>query len=359
MNNNQDDIFDLFGVEKPKENNKNISKLDENNSVNLEEKEKLKPEVEEKINPEEQKEIIPQEPTLANQDNVDKKELLKLYIGPNYENIMYGGYSYLVLFLGGYYLFYRKQYKYAFSLLALSFASFVSFCFLQKSLYTLFGFICFIACFLLGAIFKKQYVSDAEAKIDEILKSEGSIEEKKNKIKTIGGVDKRVYVFLIVYIVICFAIERGSFYFLQNNSSSAPKLHFPEEFKAYQEDLKNSYTSYKLGKYQYSESSFTYRSLNNVCKYQFKGNNEFVSKDKKIETARRYLKEKHTKEGKLNKVTYGNNTYFYYYDEKTKEAYYIYITEKGLTEIYVEYIKDTDKECHENTEYILKNLERN
>ena len=95
MNNNQDDIFDLFGVEKPKENNKNISKLDENNSVNLEEKEKLKPEVEEKINPEEQKEIIPQEPTLANQDNVDKKELLKLYIGPNYENIMYGGYSYL------------------------------------------------------------------------------------------------------------------------------------------------------------------------------------------------------------------------------------------------------------------------
>ena len=293
-----------------------------------------------------------------NTGNNEDKELLRLYVGPNYETMVAGGFSFCTFFFGIYYLFYRKQNKYILPLFGLQIAMSIAYGLLALKVGFVLAVLNIAIYFIIAKNFKRNYIEEAKMKINEIKNQTMILEEQKELIKKAGGVNLKVIILVIIMPIITTLITLLSMFLFINKVSSDFELHFPEAFNQTSGPTTNTY---KLGNYSYSDVVFNYRNNDNVCNYKFIANNEYTTKnikESKNNIAKKYLKEKHSINNKLKKVTYNNNDYFYYYNEKEKTDYYVYITDKSLTELNIVYVKDTNKKCHEMTEYILNNSKK-
>lgn len=362
-NDNNNNLFDIFGVEQPTDHsvpqNDIVSPVPSehvNNSENVEPIHSVSNPPTNELNykpvPDEiMDEIRENSKKVINPD----EEFMRLYIGPNYEKIVCGGYSYCTLFFGLYYLFYRKQYKLVLPLFCLQLGVALASCFLLERLWYLLLIVNLVVCFVLGISFKQNYISNAEGVISEISNNNSLSEnDKKEAIRKAGGVDKRVIILIIVLSCISVILNTVSQKIISNKYSNDFEIHFPEEFKGFEVDAQNNSISYQVGQYTYAEMPLDYRTSDNVCNYKFHTNDEYVASNKdKMEVAKKYMVDKHSLDVDLEEVSFQDNSYLYYYDEKSKTDYYLYISDKWCTEIYVEYVKDTNKKCHEYTEYIL------
>lgn len=350
--NDNNDLFDIYGLEHEKvENN---SQNNDNNIVpEVEENESIQPnnEVVENIEVKPIPDYIINE---ANNKNTNlEDELLKLYIGPNYESIVNGGYSYCTLFFGLYYLFYRKQYKLAYILIFIQVGVILANAFAIRNLWYLLSFLNLAIYFIMGASFKKNYVENAKEKITEINKQNISVDEKKEIVKKIGGVDNKAYILFISLTIIAYLSSMLTLNF--STPSTDLEFHFPEEFK---QNTTSDTTQYKIDKYNYYELILNHRTSDNVCNYKVIVNNEYLNTDKE-KTISKYLKDKYSLDNTiLEEKKYEDINYFYYYDEKEKKDYYIHISDKYFSEISVKYVKDENKKCHEYTEYILTHTKK-
>lgn len=362
--NNNNNLFDMFGVEKQKEPTQTQPIPPQEPTPIVEtETNKVQNEIMSVVVEEPKQEEfkpIPDNiitPSYTNNDNSDK-ELLKLYVGPNYENIITGGFSFCTLFFGIYYLYYRKQHKYVLPLFIFQIIMSVVYGIFSLKIGFLLSFIQFVIYFMIAKNFKNNYIEEAKLKIGEIQNQTMNPEEQKDLIKKAGGVNFKVIFLLILLPTITTSLTLGITFFTINKTNSDFELHFPETFNETSGPTANSY---KYGKYNYSDVVFNYRNNDNVCNFKFISNDEYTTKnikENKNNIAKKYLKEKHSINDKLKKVTYNNNNYFYYYNEKEKTDYYLYITDKTLTELNIVYVKDTNKKCHEMTEYILNNSKK-
>ena len=353
MNNNNNDLFDMYGLEHEKVEN-NLSNND--NSI--------APELKEKITTEQNSEVVIDNKdtkpvpdsiiNVINTDNINSEdELLKLYIGPNYESIVNGSYSYCSLFLGIYYLFYRKQYSQAYMLLFIQVGIILSYDFLLVGLSYLLLLLYAIICLIIGASFKKNYVATAKEKIKEINKQNISLDEKKEMIKKAGGVDNKAYLLFVVLLIIAYVSSIVTLNF--HKSSTDLEFHFPEEF---QQNTTTNTTEYKIDKYEYYDLTINHRTSDNVCNYKVVVNDEYLSADKE-KMIIKYLKDKYSLDDiVLEKKKYDDKEYFHYYDEKEKKDYYVHLSDKYFSEISATYIKDKNKKCHEYTEYILSHTRK-
>ena len=134
----------------------------------------------------------------ANKD----KEMLKLYIGQNYESLAYGGFSFCTFFFGPSYLVYRKQYGSAFILFILNIALSLSPLMMESSVPLILLIINFIIYIYFSVSFKTSYVAKAKETIDRIMFQKLSIEEKQEMIKKAGGIDNRAFIFYILTIIV-------------------------------------------------------------------------------------------------------------------------------------------------------------
>lgn len=215
-NNNNNDLFNMFGIEEP-------PKPVENNNP-------PQPKKEEIINPEPQPQPqqikntteatsfvkpIPDEiMEEINTKKKDNKELLKLYIGQNYESLAYGGFSFCTFFFGPSYLFYRKQYGSAFMLFILNTTISLSLLIKQSPITIILLIINFIMYIYFSMNFKNSYVTQANETIDRIMFQSLSIEEKQSMIKKAGGIDNRAFIFFGIMMAINSVISY--FVFLQS-----------------------------------------------------------------------------------------------------------------------------------------------
>lgn len=281
-------------------------------------------------------------------------ELLKLYIGQNYESIVNGGYSYCTLLLGLYYLYYRKQYSQAYMLLFIQMGIVLAYCFLLKDLWYILIFLYTAICFIIGASFKNNYVAKAKEKITETNNQNISLDEKKEIIKKTGGVDNKVYILFISISIISYVLTIVTLKFFI--SSTDLEFHFPEAFK---QNTTTYTTDYKIGKYEYSDFAVNHRTSDNVCNYKVLVNDEYLGTDKE-KIISKYLKDKYSLDDiVLEKTKYDDKNYFHYYDEKEKKDYYVHLSDKYFSEISATYVKDENKKCHEYTEYILSHAKKN
>ena len=348
MDNKEDNsLFDMYGIEKEEvvETTPEIPKKEEVKEEVVE----TTPEIPIK---EEQKEEIEEKNIDNKNDNNNKAELLKLYIGPNYEGFINGGYSYSTLIFGLYYMFYRKKYNYFAILLIIQLAALLSYDFLLQDLYYIFVLIYFVICLFIGIKFKREYVEEAQNKIDEICSKNISEEEKKDLIKKTGGTDKKVFILFILITIVSYALSTVTMKFFDKKPDIF--IHAPEEFKS---NVTSSSKSYNIGNYDYSDTIINFRTNDNVCNYKFVTNNEYINSDNK-KLAIKYLKSKHDLDATVEEEKYGNFKYYHYYDEVSKNDYYFLITKRTMTEINVSYIKDQNKKCREYTKYILEHIEK-
>lgn len=380
MNNNDNkDLFDMYGVKHENLDNtqptidNNVTEVNNNNNISTQANSEVVDNNETKLVSDniinesntnntnsdvlvEKQEIKPipdniiNEPTINNSNNLnsEKDELLKLYIGPNYESIVNGSYSYCTMLLGLYYLYYRKQYSQAYMLLLVQAGIILAYDFFLEGLWYILLFSYLIICFILGASFKKNYVAKAKEKITEINKQNLSLDEKKEIIKKTGGVDNKVYILFISISIIAYISSIITLKYLI--PSTDLEFHFPEEFK---QNTTTNTTEYKIGKYEYYDLIVNHRTSDNVCNYKAVVNNEYLGTDKE-KTITKYLEDKYSLENiTLEKTNYEDKEFFHYYDEKEKKDYYIHLSDKYFSEINVTYVKDDNKKCREYTEYIL------
>lgn len=209
MDNNNNDLFNMFGIEEP-------PKPVENNNP-------PQPKKEEIINPEPQPQPqqikntteatsfvkpIPDEiMEEINTKKKDSKELLKLYIGQNYESLAYGGFSFCTFLFGASYLVYRKQYSSAFLLFILNIAISLSPLLIQSSIPLILSIIYFIIYIYFCVTFKSTYVANANAIIDRIMFQQASTEEKHEMIKKAGGIDNRAFIFYLFMMIVTSVIS--------------------------------------------------------------------------------------------------------------------------------------------------------
>lgn len=232
MNNNN--LFDMYGIEEPPkqvEDNNSQPNILENNSTqpNTNDVNNSPEQISENPNNQPQTQIqqinngnntssfvkpIPDEvmKEVHTKDNKDK-ELLKLFIGQNFESIVYGGFSFCTLLFGANYMVYRKQYGSAFILFILNILLLLSPLLMQSSISIIFFLINFITIIYFSLNFKSSYVAKAKETIDRIMFQKLSIEEKQEMIKKAGGTDNRAFIFYFLMMIISSVI---SFFVFKN-----------------------------------------------------------------------------------------------------------------------------------------------
>ena len=285
----------------------------------------------------------------------NREELVKLYVGANYEQIALGGFSYCCFLFGWGYLFYRKYYKLAIFLIAFGLITSVLYIFTMNGIVNLlFTIISLLIQVYIARNFKKGYIQDANDYIDEKLKQNISYEELKIMCKKAGGTDAKAFLAVILFVIIFTII-----------SSICTKIVTGERIIFhFHEDLKTAISNgdneeYNKGAYSYQTMSFTYEDNYNQCDFEIIGNNEYVktSNEDTGNIAKRYLKDTYsldvnTKKKKINKINLDT-----YYDKTNNSYYYFYINKKTMYLIKVDIIKSDGNKCSLYKDYIIEKME--
>ncbi len=355
-NENNNSLLDMFGTgekKTPEEKQEPLVTMtkEETPVVN----EPIMPEVDNKPVPDE----ILQEPKKTD-NNISDKELLKLYIGPNADKILAGGPSLPTFLFGMYYLFYRKMYQQVFILFILQLISNIAETFTPGSaniISTVMGSAILFYGIYLTIKFKGDYVAKAETTIRQIKDNYKTEEEIIDAVKKAGGVDRKFWILIVIIIFVSTMLSFGKVMKTTlNTNSSDVEIHFPEEFKPFQNEAARNQTSYQVGKYTYTSLVFNYRTTDNVCTFRILYNNEYNTKELDLkEIGQKYMDDKHSIKNDLDKKEIKDKEYLYYHDERAQEDTYLLITNESLTELNVTYIQDKNKKCHGFTNYILEN----
>ena len=291
-------------------------------------------------------------------NNISKEnrdELIRLYVGANYEQIALGGFSYCCFLFGWGYLFYRKYYKLAIFLIAFGLITSILYIFTMNGIVNLlFTIISLLIQVYIARNFKKGYIQDANDYIDEKLKQNISYEELKTMCKKAGGTDAKAFLAVILFVIIFTII-----------SSICTKIVTGERIIFhFHEDLKTAISNgdneeYNKGAYSYQTMSFTYEDNYNQCDFEIIGNNEYVktSNEDTGNIAKRYLKDTYsldvnTKKKNINKINLDT-----YYDKTNNSYYYFYINKKTMYLIKVDIIKNDGNKCSLYKDYIIEKME--
>ncbi|MBQ6476908.1 MAG: hypothetical protein IJI43_00500 [Bacilli bacterium] len=298
----------------------------------------------------------------ADSDNekLSEEDLLKIYVGNNYEAIAKGGLSFLSFFLGAWYLFYRKQYKYALPWLGLVCIGTI-FNSIVPAIYYIFLLISFGIGIYFTITFKKNYMDLAKKKTNEIFNMDISNSDKKKMARELGGVNsKTIFVFLI-YLVLVSTIMAP----LIKNRGDKLVVEDDVEFKipSWAEDnIKDEPTSTtNRDEYQYSDKLYTYKDSKNECIIRLSSNNEYVTVDGNVK-ARNYMEEVLNKEFAFTDKVYNKVPLLYYYDNERDNYYYIYASKNVMQLLKVTIKKDDTLKCTklmndmvESVKYLKKN----
>lgn len=161
---------------------------------------------------------------LNNNDNsvIDNEIYLEAYVGKNYQKIKKGGFSWCCLFLGEYYLLYKKMYPQVFSIylarlisslaMPLIWLYLISIDFPNKfdsDFYYLLvheflpSVLPFLVTVSIAIFFKENYLKEAKARVDKILEksSEKTVEQKIDICKR-EGTTNIIWVIILVFILV-------------------------------------------------------------------------------------------------------------------------------------------------------------
>lgn len=222
-------------------------------------------------------------------NNVSDEDLIKEYIGNNYDDFINTKFSIPTFFLGIYYFLYRKMWLYTILTILIAIASFIL-TFVFELWYLL--FIPTIYMIFMSIKFNELYLNIAKKKVEKIKSNnpDKTNQELVNICKKKGGVSilavilPMVLIFPIVFFVVFFAIMYGFIDALDSeitkeknyNNDSELKYELPKIFDD------DSYSSSNYESYHYSDyESSCDISITNYRTYDDK-------------TAEEYLKEKTT-----------------------------------------------------------------
>ncbi len=286
----------------------------------------------------------------------DKEELVKLYVGKNYNQFVSRGYSYWCLFFGWSYLFYRKYYKLAFILLM--FHIFTAFLFLfvmEFPIYYVLLIGILIFQFILGISFKESYLLDAKEKVDKIVGSGIIGDDLKQKVINSGGVDNRAfYLIFVVGIIYCFLFVVSNMVLFRDL-----RIHFPEELKEILEQNPSIDTYVKNG-YNYSEYNINYDNNGSKCTIYLKGNDEYTLKNMDgslVEISQQYFKASYGMDANFEKIVLNDIPFTYFYDEINNVYYYIYISKDSFKSFSINIKDDKGGKCEEIRKYVVEHVE--
>ena len=289
------------------------------------------------------------------ENNIDKEQLIKYFIGKNNKKILSGGFSFCCFFLGWAYLFYRKYYKMSLILLVAAMTPYVLYCFVINYYLSLgIGLIVFVVQTFIAANFKKAYVQDASDFIDYTINNNNNIsfDELKNICIKKGGTDVRVAIVYIIVAILAYAVDFISLRFLIGKQLT---IHFPVEL---QEAMKNTNTSsYMKDGFNYYEASFTYEDDNNKCKFESNANDKYIITEEINEKAKikEYMNDIYGINQNLDTKILNNIKLYTYHDSPTNTYYYLYIDNKEIQALTIEIIKDAGQ-CTYFKDYIENHI---
>lgn len=285
----------------------------------------------------------------------DKEELVKTYVGNNYEVIKHGGFSYCCFLFGWIYLFYRKYYALSYILLGLSLVSSVLYAFLVNyTLYMLMMVGLLIFQFLLGKTFKLNYIRDVNEFVDSKLQEGLSYEEVRQLCITKGGVDRKFAIVVVAVFVINMCISKLGFDVL---TPSSLKVHYPEEISSGMSDAYDR--TYANLQYNYSEASFKYQDSDNICKYAMYKNDKYIlgEVDNAVDVSKKYLLDEYEMDVELETNYYSDLEFNTYFDAANNTFYYIYVDENSMNMLTIKNVKDDTGKCTEFKNYIENHFE--
>ena len=285
----------------------------------------------------------------------NKEELVRCYVGNNYEKIKSGGFSYCCFFFGWAYLFYRKYYPLAYILLAANIISVLLYAFLVNYfLWVLISVILLVVQFILGRLFKMNYIRDTNDFIDNKLKEGMSYEELKDLCIKQGGVDIKVFILVFAVGVINIGINTLGTRVLTGKQLV---VHYPEEISSGMSEMYDR--TYAHQRYNYKEASFKYQDSDNICKYAMYSNDEYIlgDGDNSLDVSKKYLLDEYEMDVELETKYYSDIEFNTYFDANSNTFYYIYVDENSMNMLTIKNVKDDTGKCTEFKNYIENHFE--
>ena len=285
----------------------------------------------------------------------NEEEMLKSYVGPNYDKFVNGGYSYQCLLFGWIYLFYRKFYKLSFLLLIINILTILVFYFLiNYYVLVLLISLMFLFQFVIGLSFKKIYLKNANIYVEKLKNKNLSSEEIKNYCIKNGGIDKRVFLLMFIISLLTIII-----YFVSNKILIKGQLiiHFPSELNNYLQNANEN--EYVKNGYNYSNTELDYDKEESKCIFTFNSNDEYTLNDdtNKEIIVKKYLNDIYGIDVNISKIEINNVELSYYYDKLNNTHFYIYVDNNKLNDIVINIKKDDNNKCSEFKNYIVNHLE--
>ncbi len=185
-------------------------------------------------------------------EDIKEEDLIKAYVGKNYDQLKTTKFSIPTFFFGIYYLLYRKMWLYALSLLALSIM-----CIIGKNLYGikyLYGLV-IIVNIIISLMFSKLYFKTVRKRIQKIKKLNYTSQQLLNECTKKGGVSIAaviIYFIIIFLILLCmlFSIIEKSIEKIFNNSYKYTQdIQLNYEIPTIFEDSDYQSGSYKIYNY--------------------------------------------------------------------------------------------------------------
>ena len=294
---------------------------------------------------------------------ITNEELIRDYVGPNYDSIARGGFSLHVLLLGPTYLFYRKQY-------------FASIALFTVNVLYLFPELGIPAPIKLGLIlaslaiqvfyslfFKMKYMKEAKNYVNYLQTLDLSNGAKKKKAMLNGGVDKRVYL-IFTLLIIGMSIFRAKDY-LPRNLEETYKKSFNANYNYVVPSWADSNievisddSSVKNG-FLYHDKIFTYTDSNNKCSYRVSYNNEYITSNNEFNiVSSNYMNDTFNKDLTPTNENYNGLVFRHYYDEDNKIHYYVHPDDYQMMVLKVDLEKTSNDECMKLTKDILNSIEK-
>ena len=286
-----------------------------------------------------------------NTNNYNKdidEELLRIYIGNNYDKIISGKFNFCAFFFNVFYLFYRREIAFGICILLIN---------LLIGSSWIYG--SFITSLVLGFIFNKMYINKARRKISEIklVNNNKSLDEirlivlKKGGVSVVNLVIVLVINFLLVFISILFFTSFTYTYLIDKIIDEDFNIDSDYEFYGYlYEDHSiniNDYVSLNVDNnlfkdmslpYKYAYSYVTSDNDFSTCDFDLKAIRDYDSSEDVILDLDNYYNNATINNEKL--VVNGFTWYWTYYDKNYAKEYY-YATEfDGRVFVYTYLVED-------------------
>ncbi len=308
-----------------------------------------------------------QENNNLNQNIYNEDELIKAYIGPNYNKITHNLFNFSGFFFTFLYMYYRKMFLYGTLL------------FLLNTLISLFfkNFPSIIINAILGLFFNQLYLYYVKNKINKIKNKNPNLtnEELKNICKSKGGTSfGKLFLGLITEIILALIIIIISITLGLTNTLGGIFSNIVNSFKntkngiydgvilySTEENIDQDFSLSVPGIFDNNSNSYMYQYEydNNTgiftnCRFLFGKIDEFSDSENMIEQMANYYQTSPIPDKTINNIVWHN---FYYTNELG--TFYYYATTKNNKTYLFDYsiYRDADSKCEHYKDLILNSIE--